>query len=482
MKKSRLYLLFYVLLIISVLSCQKNDKLEDEKLGDKQVVSADSISYNPDWTYLSHGKANPDYLVIFPQSSVNKIELTLTSAKWNSIKTNMKSLYGADFGSNTGGAPPGGGFSDTETDYVDVLLKFNNKSWKNVGFRLKGNSSLNTAWKQGNYKLPFKLNFDKFEDTYPGTKNQHFYGFKELSFSPGFKDQTLMREKLATDIFRMSGIPAAQTSFYQVYIDFGAGQKYCGVYTCVELPEDHMIKVQFGEEKGNIYKPESKMTTFLQSEFDKKNNETEGDYSDVKSLITKLNSTSRTSNPSLWRNELEAVFNVDHFIQYLAVNNAIVNWDSYGIMAHNFYLYNHSIKKLTWIPWDHNESLSGSPGISGTTGGTGLPGPGARSGLSLSMNEVGADWPLIKYIANDEVYSSKYKTFLKQFGESIFTETAMNALIDKYSTMILPYAIGAEGEKPGYTYLTSNSSFTSAISDLKTHVSTRRRLISSYVP
>jgi len=482
MKKSRLYLLLCTLLTISMFSCQKNDQLEDEKLNEEQVVSADSISYNPDWTYLSHGKANPDYSAIFPQSSVNKIELTMTSVKWNSIKTNIKSLYGSDFGSNTGGAPPGGGFSDTETDYVDVLLKFNNKSWKNVGFRLKGNSSLTTAWKQGNYKLPFKLNFDKFEDTFPGTKNQHFYGFKELSFSPGFKDQTLMREKLATDIFRMSGIPAAQTAFYQVYIDFGIGQKYCGVYTCVELPEDHMIKVQFGEEKGNIYKPESKMSTFLQSEFDKKNNETVADYSDVKSLITTLNSTLRTSNPTQWRSELEAVFNVDHFIQYLAVNNAIVNWDSYGIMAHNFYLYNHSVKKLIWIPWDHNESLSGSPGITGTAGGTGLPGPGVRSGLSLSMNEVGADWPLIKYIANDEVYLAKYKTCLKQFSEIIFTETAMNTLIDKYSTMISPYAIGTEGEKIGYTYLTSSSSFTSGISDLKTHVSARRKLIPSYVP
>lgn len=482
MNKIHLFFLLIILLAISVTSCKKDNDLGDDTNTENQVASADSLSYNPDWTYLSHGKANADYSVIFPQSSVNKIELTLTSAKWNSIKTNMKSLYGSDFGSNAGGAPPGGGFTDAETDYVDVMLKFNNKNWKNVGFRLKGNSSLTSAWKQGNYKLPFKLNFDKFEDTYPGIKNQHFYGFKELSFSPGFKDQTLMREKLAADIFRMSGIPSAQTAFYQVYIDFGAGQKYCGIYTAVELPEDHMIKVQFGEEKGNIYKPESKLATFAQSEFDKKNNETEADYSDVKTLITALNSSLRTSNPAQWRIGLEAVFNVDHFIKYLTVNNAIVNWDSYGIMAHNYYLYNHSVKKLTWIPWDHNESLSGSPGITGTSGGSGLPGPGGRSGLSLSMNEVGTDWPLIKYIASDEVYLSKYKTSLKQFRESIFTETAINKLIDQYSNMIAPFAIGADGEKPGYTYLTSSSSFTSGISDLKTHVIARRKLISDFIP
>ncbi|HAQ18491.1 MAG TPA: spore coat protein CotH [Prolixibacteraceae bacterium] len=482
MTKFPIYIFLISLLTILTVSCQKNNDLEGYKPEDKKTALTDSLTYNPDWTYLSHGKANPDYSVIFQQSSVNKIELIMTLAQWNSIKTNMKNLYGSDFGSNTGGAPPGGGLSDVETDYVDVLLKFKNKVWKNVGFRLKGNSSLNSAWKQGNYKLPFKLNFDKFEDTYPGTNNQHFYGFKELSFSPGFKDQTLMREKLAADIFRMVGIPAAQTAFYQVFIDFGSGLKYCGIYAAVELPEDHMIKVQFGEEKGNIYKPESKFNHFIQSEFDKKNNETEADFSDVKAMITALNSNLRTTSPAQWRTGLEAVFNVGHFIKYLAVNNAIVNWDSYGIMAHNYYLYNHSVKKLIWIPWDLNESLSGSPGITGTPSGGNPPGPSGRSGLSLSMNEVGMDWPLIRYIANDEVYMLKYKTSLKQFGENVFTETAMNTLIDKYNTMISTYAIGAEGEKPGYTYLTGSISYTNAVSELKAHVSARRKLISNYVP
>jgi hypothetical protein len=174
---------------------------------------------------------------------------------------------------------------------------------------------------------------------------------------------------------------------------------------------------------------------------------------------------------------------VDHYLKFLAINNAIVNWDGYGNMAHNYYLYNHSVNKLTWIPWDHNESLSGSPGITGTaTSGSGPGGPSGHTGISLSMNEVSASWPLIRYLADDAVYMAKYKTYLKQFKDNVFTEVAMNALIDQYSTLITPYAIGAEGEQSGYTYLTGSSSFTSAISALKTHVASRRTLISGYVP
>lgn len=473
-----------VLMIFAFLlnACRKNAVLVN-------VATTDSLKYNSDWTFASHGNAEQNYSIAFPQNTINSIEITMTAAQWSSIRTNMKSIYGNDFGVTGQMQPPGALTTTADPDYVDVLMKFNGKSWKNVGFRLKGNSTLRTAWSQGNYKLPFRLNFDKFQDTYPGIKNQHFYGFEELSFSPGFSDQSLIREKLASDVFKSAGIPAATTAFYKVFIDIGDGLKYCGVYTGVELPDDHMIKSQLGEESGNIYKPESNFTSFVQSVFEKKNNEIVADYTDVRNFVTALNSTTRTNNAAAWRTGIEAVFNMDHFIKYLAVNNAIVNWDSYGSMAHNYYLYNHSAKKLMWIPWDHNESFSGSPGIIGTVaggtgGGPGGPpgGGGGKVGVSLSMNEVSTSWPLIRYVADDPIYLAKYKTYLKSFKENVFTEAAMNSLIDKYQNIISSSAVGVSGEKTKYTYLTSEASFNAAFTALKTHIVARRTLITSYVP
>jgi spore coat protein CotH len=162
-----------------------------------------------------------------------------------------------------------------------------------------------------------------------------------------------------------------------------------------------MIKSQFGEEGGNMHRPESNLSALTQSLFEKKNNDLAADYSDVKAFIAALNSGLRTTNPSGWRSGLQGVFNMDQFLKYLAVNNAIVNWDSYGVMAHNFYFFNHTINKLTWIPWDHNEAMTGSPGITSTP----QVGGGARTGLSLSMNEVTNSWPLIRYIADDPVFT-----------------------------------------------------------------------------
>ena len=438
----------------------------------------DSISgSNPDWTEASHGNAAPDYSVVFPQDQVNELEITIGADNWTAIRNNMKALYGFDFGSGGMGGPPGT-FPTTEPDYVQTTVKFKGKTWQHVGFRLKGNSTLSTAWRSGIYKLPFRLDFDKFEDVQPSIKNQKFYGFKELSFSPGVKDNSLIREKLGSDIFRMAGMPAAQSAFYKVYIDFGAGMKYCGVYCGLELPDDKMVIQQLGEDAGNLYKPESKLATFIQTEFEKKNNELAGDFGDVSGFVKALQSTKRSSDVVAWRTGLEAIFNVDHFTKYLAINNAIVNWDTYGVMAHNYYLYNHSSKGLMWIPWDHNESFSKSPGITGTTGGP--TGPG--NALSLTMNEVGTGWPLINYIANDAVYFEKYKSHMRDFKNGVFQQNTLDAMIDKYYDLITPFVVGANGEQPNYTHLSNAAAFTAERAALKTHVSNRIALINQFLP
>jgi spore coat protein CotH len=263
-----------------------------------------------------------------------------------------------------------------------------------------------------------------------------------------------------------------------VYIDFGAGLKYCGVYCALELPDDKMVIEQLGEDAGNLYKPESKLATFIQTEFEKKNNELAGDFGDVSGFVKALQSTKRSSDVAAWRTGLESTFNVDHFTKYLAINNAIVNWDTYGVMAHNYYLYNHSSKGLMWIPWDNNESLSKSPGITGTTGGPSGPG----NAISLTMNEVSTAWPLINYIANDAVYFAQYKAHMKAFKNGIFNETDMHAMIDKYYDLITPFVVGSNGEQPGYTHLSSSSAFTAERAALKTHISNRIALIQQFAP
>lgn len=467
-----------------------------------------------DWTEATHGKTDPNYDMVFPQDKINTLEITLTTENWAAIRADMKSKAGNDFGvggtqggggqmgggvtpPTGGGTPPtGGGIPPTgggqmgggaagggaldiipgDPIYVPSSVKFNGKEWYKVGFRLKGNSSLSQAWSAGIYKLPFKLQFDEFEDINPEIKDQRFYGFKEFSMSPGQGDASLMRDKVVSDLFRSAGIPAARTSFYKIYINFGEGLKYCGVYTMVEVIDDTMVEDQFGEDKGNIYKPESTFQSFLQANFEKKNNETAADWSDVQAVITALNATNRTSNAAAWRTNLEKVFNVDHFLKVLAINNTIVNWDAYGAMAHNYYLYTPTAtKKVTWIPWDFNLSMTSTNGNNTQQAGGGGTN---RAGVSLTMTEVAASWPLIRFLADDATYYAKYKSYVKDFNDNYFTSAKMNAIFDKNYNLI---SSSVMQEVVPYSYLSNTPAFTSAITQLKAHVVTRNQAVATFL-
>jgi spore coat protein H len=469
------------------------------------ACSNDSVDTDPAFSKST----SPDYATVFPQEKVNTMEITITKEQWTGVKADMKSKYSTDFGSSSGGTTPpvgggnppvgggnppvgGGGvpsFGTAEPDYIPVTVKFNGKTWNKVAFRLKGNSSLTSIWGAGIYKLPFRLKMDGFEDTYPETKDQRMYGFKDLSMSPNYSDNSLIREKLAADIFRMGGVPAAQTSFYKVYIDFGEGSKYCGIYTMVEIVDDTMVKNQFGEDKGNIYKPESNFTKYDVAQFEKKNNKTTVDYTDVQSFLTALNNPLRTTNAQQWRTDLEKTFDMNHYLKYLAINNTIVNWDAYGAMAHNYYLYNHPTKKLTWIPWDHNMSLTNQVGGGATPPNVQippdvqLPAQGGNIGMkavSIEMTEVDKNWPLIQFVTQDPVYYAKYKQNVADFTKNTFVVSKMNDLADKYTNMISPFVNGSEKEVAPYSNLKNLSDFTGGLPALKQHISTRNQVATAF--
>ncbi len=422
-----------------------------------------------DWTTESHSKdANPDFDEIFEDNTIKRLDIVVTEERWQSMLDDMTATYGA-FG--TGGGP-GGGLIETDENpiFVPAEVLYEGKEWYRVGVRFKGNSSLQSSWQAANLKLSFKLDFDEFEDQYPQIDNQRFYGFKKLSLKNNFDDRSMLREKVATDVFRNAGLAASHTAFYAVYLDHGDGPQYFGVYTMVEEVDDTVLEEQFSDDEGNLYKPDGDAASFASGTFDedeyvKKTNEDEADFSDVESLLNILNSATRMTDTSAWRAELEAVFDTDVFLKYLAVNTVIQNWDTYGRMTHNYYLYNDpATSKLTWIPWDNNESLQ-----EGKRGGS----------LALDFSDITAsEWPLIGYLYQDEVYKTKYDEYVKDVLEGPFNISTMQALYSSYATLVEPYATM---EESGYSFLNNSSDFQAAISALNTHVSQRASAVTSYL-
>jgi len=386
---------------------------------------------------------------------------------------------------NTAGIQNGAALEMAENPaWTPCTLTCNGLTWNYVGVRFKGNSSLSSTWGKGIYKLPFRFEFDQFEDEYPAIKNQRFYGFKTLSLSSGYNDDSLVREKVATDIFKNLGVPAPKAAFYRLYVDCGdgTGSKYLGLYTMVEVPDKPMLNAYFGNSDGNLYKPSGTTATFgagalSEDDFDKENNKDAADYSDVNALYTAVNDTA--SDSAAWKSNLEKVFNVNGFLKWLAVNTVIQNWDTYGQMAHNYYLYNNG-GKLTWIPWDNNESLKGSDsGMTNTS--TISAGMGSRS-LSLALNDASlANWPLISRIIAQPEYLSAYQSYVNAAVTDYFNISTMQPVFQNAHNLIARYVIGDEGEQAGYTLLGSQEAFLNSVDALASHVSNRVAAVKAYL-
>ena len=421
------------------------------------------------WTRETHcSKVDPNYAQVFDDTVVHRFDITVSAENYQATMNDLDAILGGGGGGGPGG---GGGSLDDTPDpmYVPVTLQYNGLTWDHVGMRYKGNSSLHMSWDRGIKKLAFRFNFDKFEDDFPEISNQRFYGFKKMTFSNGFKDDSLIRDKVAADIFRNAGVPAAQGAFVRVYVDSGQGPTYFGLYTMIEDPSDEMLGQQFDDDSGNLYKPEGEGATwqrFVQEDFDKKTNEDEADFSDIVAAMDALHAN--RSNASQWRDGLEAVFDVPGFLRCLAVNQVMVNWDSYGRMDHNYYVYGDPSNggRLTWFPWDLNEAMLAR-------------GPGSSSvSSSIMMDMVGDAWPMIRFLLDDEVYREIYKDEVRAVLDGAFATDVVHERMNRYHAMISPYVVGPEAtESEPYTQLARGSDFENALIDsrdgLKNHVEDR---------
>lgn len=492
-------------------------------------ASTDTAGRPAGWSNESHSdQAEPNYEVVFPQDKVNEILITISPENWQAMQDNMTELYGERGRTGRGGfgrppqqggngempPPPQGGWGggpggpggpggmgmlekSENPMWMPSTISFNGQTWTDVGIRYKGNSSLRSAWGDSTtLKLPFKLKFDKFEDDIPAIKNQRFYGFQTLSFSNNFSDDSAMRDTLTYDILEAAGLPASETAYYYVSIDYGEGPKVIGLYTMIEETDDTVVKKFFGEDEGNIYKPSGTAASFaagtesaIKQSFEKENNSKAADWSDIEKLFEVLHSEKRTSDPEAWRAELEAIFNVNDFLKWLAISSVIQHWDSYGAMAHNYYLYNDpDTGQINWISWDHNMVLNGGA-IGGRWPGGGRPGggmppdaqngqnpppqppangagegqgerpgwggPGGRGGfagmrsVSLDRAEIGDNWPLIRFVLDDPTYYAAYIEAMRSLvgeGKAI-DANALEAKYQRIAQLIAPYMeqeLGAE--------------------------------------
>jgi hypothetical protein len=451
----------------------------------------DDIVRPAGWSADSHSKeVEPNYDLVFPAAAVNQMTIRVTPETWEAMLANMTELFGArgtggsggGFGGPRadrplpgggqglpapgaapgnngqvlppagggvpgGGVPGGGNFSSENPSWFAGTVEFQGNTWTNVGVRFKGNSSLRSGWSSGSDSLPFKLDFDEFEDDYPEIKDQRFHGFKQLSLGNNFSDPSFIRETVAYGILREAGLVAARTGIYEVLLDRGEGPTSLGLYTAIEVIDDTVIRRSFTDATGNIYEADGTGASFadgvlgqIESSFEVEGGDN-ADWSDIKALYNVIHSPTRTSDVVAWRNDLEAIFDVETFLEWLALSAAMMHWDTYGSMTHNYYLYNNPADgRLVWISWDHNLVLGATAGGGGRApAGDGPAGAGPRMSTSLDRAGVTAQWPLIRYVLDQPDYWSRYVTCFREALDGPFAADRLERQCRELAAVIAPH-------------------------------------------
>ena len=134
-------------------------------------------------------------------------------------------------------------------------------------------------------------------------------------------------------------------------------------------------------------------------------------------------------------------------------------------MTHNYYLYGdpNNNSRLTWIPWDNNESLQ-----FGKMGGS----------LPLNFDGVGNGWPLINYLYADSVYRNIYDNYVNEVINNAFETSNIQSIYSYYALKIENSVLN---EESGYSFLESSNDFQIAISELMSHAQERASAVYLYL-
>jgi spore coat protein CotH len=362
---------------------------------------------------------------VFDQSRLHEVRIVIDKNDWEALRR--------DFRLN---------------NYYAANISIDGEVVEQAGIRSRGAGSRNGE------KPGLKVDFNKYN------KTQEFHGYKTMVLDNGVQDQTMLRERLAFQVFEAMGIPAPQLSHTRLTVN----DEFWGVYTIIEPVSKPFLKSRIGEESGTLYDYEyafeyffsvrgSDKSAYSPSPFEPQTNENKFDDA-LAEFVKAVNDAPDASAAGVIANYLD----VEKFLTYIATENALAESDGFVGYAgmNNFYLYQFGgQKKFVFIPWDKDTSFQ-QP-----------------------------DWPLFiridsnvltkKLLAN-ETHKQTYVNLVKKAVNSFVNTAYLGPKLEQAYAQIREAAL-ADTKKPY-----SNNDFELAITGLKGIVASRQADVAKQAP
>ena len=159
---------------------------------------------------------------LFDQSTVHKIEITMDG--WDDFIDNC-----------------------TDEKYRACAVTIDGEAQGTVGIRAKGNTSLSSVAQYDNDRYSFKIEFDHYQ------KKKTYRGLDKLSLNNIIQDATYMKDYWSYTFMNQMGLASSLCSYTEIYVN----GEYWGLYLAVEGVEKAFLERNYGEDYGELYKPDS---------------------------------------------------------------------------------------------------------------------------------------------------------------------------------------------------------------------------------
>jgi spore coat protein CotH len=407
----------------------------------------------------------------FITNRVVEVRIVMDEEKWTSLRANA-----------------------LDKEYVQADFWFDGELVPDVGVRPKGTSSLQSPFEWGSPRFSLTVDFNLLNSA------RTFRGLKKLNFNNGFLDPTLIRERLASELFLKMGVPAPRES----HVDLWVNDFHLGVYTQVEQIDKAFLRQHFANDNGNLYKGagslnwgkeelesnRARLSERLATALNSKEVRVGGgrlesilqalqhpepkikgtknlafqppDWSLEDPLLGLQTHKKRPEHSALFRlvdvicNEpdktfpeaIEKVLDVDEVLRFLAVSSLVGYLDSYLNHSPNTHLYEVD-GKFSLIAWDMNETF-GIYGCKSNVNGNWVNCTSNEGMINYYIDEPNcspmAEFPLIKRILSYQPYLDTYHRYYEAMLNGPFSVEAMESRINELHTLIQA-AVGNEQYK-----------------------------------
>lgn len=328
------------------------------------------------------------YNELFDDTQLHRFIVEITQEEWDGISQDMID-YSHRYPEGLGGQPYRTGnyrrarFIYLRPDGTRIIIN-------DVGIRTRGNESRSLPMAGNQYaKTHFKIKFDETFNMSEGSElyeirnDRRFGEMKALNFKWSRtldwmprQDSSHINEDFCLNLLEDIGVTAPRASLATLSFIIDGERVDYGLYTLLEHVDKPFLSKRYGTEgnDGNLYKclylgnppllsPESLRGELVGVKdwesnyrpiYDLKTNRREPDHTELEAFVENLNSLKGDE----WIQYMEANFEVDKWLRYLAMGIYINNLDDYRFLINNYYLYFNSDGKIEFIPIDFDMVLS----------------------------------------------------------------------------------------------------------------------------